>query len=239
MRVLGVITARGGSRGVPRKNLHPLCGKPLLWYTAQAALAARRLNKVVLSTDDEEIAEVGRQYGLEVPFLRPERLARDDTPALPVVQHAVRHMEQCGESYEAVCLLQPTNPLRLPEHIDACIELLAETDADSVITMLPVPEEYNPHWVYFGNGDGLLRLSTGESAPVPRRQDLPPAYHREGSVYVTRRDVLINAGSLSGNRIRGYVRDAAHSVNINTPADLGRAEEALRDRESLHLSSAR
>src|SRR5438132_8116018 len=102
-RVLGVIPARGGSKGVPRKNIRKLAGKPLLAYTAESALSARRLTRVLLTTDDPAIADVGRQWGIDVPFLRPCELANDDTPTLPVVQHAVRWLEQRGESFDAVC----------------------------------------------------------------------------------------------------------------------------------------
>jgi CMP-N-acetylneuraminic acid synthetase len=204
-----------------------------LWYTAEAAMSARRLDRVILSTDDYEIARVGRQYGLEVPFLRPQELARDDTPSLPVVQHAVRFVEQNGKSYDAVCLLQPTNPMRRPELIDACIELLDESDADSVITVLAVPQEHNPHWVYFQDDHGLLRLSTGETDPIPRRQDLPPAFHREGSVYVTRRDALMDGNSLFGRRVRGYPLAPEECVNINSPADWECAERLLEMRKEL------
>lgn len=227
MFVLGLIPARGGSKGVPGKNIRLLCGKPLLQYTAEAALAAHLLSWVVLSTDSEEIAEVGESCGLEVPFLRPLELAEDHTPMLPVIQHAVHWIESQGERFDAVCLLQPTNPLRRPEDIDACIELLETTDADAVVTIIPVPAEHNPHWVYFQNGSGLLRLSTGEAAPIPRRQELPPAFHREGSVYVTRRDVLMEGNSLYGTRLAGYPIDADRSVNIDGPEDWARAETLI------------
>jgi CMP-N-acetylneuraminic acid synthetase len=113
-RVLGLIPARAGSKGVPRKNLKLLCGKPLLEYTAEAALAASRLSRVILSTEDEEIAEAGRRCGLEVPFLRPSELAADESPMLPVAQHAMGRLESAGDRFDALCLLQPTNPLRRP-----------------------------------------------------------------------------------------------------------------------------
>src|SRR5437773_5111592 len=127
MTVLGLVPARGGSKGIPRKNIRLLGGKPLLQYTAAAALAARRLTHVALSTDDEEIAAVGRSCGLDVPFIRPQALAHDSTPMLPVVQHALRWFEAHGRRFDAVCLLQPTNPLRVSAHIDCCIDLLAES----------------------------------------------------------------------------------------------------------------
>lgn len=231
MRVLGLITARGGSKGVPRKNIRPLAGKPLLQYTAEAALAARGLTRVLLSTDDTEIAEIGRQCGLEVPFLRPAELAQDHTPTLPVIQHAVDWLEHQGEAFEAICLLQPTNPLRGPDVIDACLELFEQVDADSLVTMLPVPAEYNPHWVYFREPDGQLRLTTGACAPIPRRQELPPSFHREGSVYVTRRDVLMEDNSMYGRYLVGYEMDPAQSINIDTPADWERAVRLLAQKE--------
>lgn len=222
MRVLGIIPARGGSKGIPGKNVRPLGGKPLLVHTAEAALAARRLSRVVLTTDDERIAEVGRGCGLEVPFLRPAELAMDDTPTLPVLQHAVTELEKAGDRFDAVCLLQPTSPFRRAGDIDGCIELL-ETGLDAVVSMLPVPPEHNPHWVYFRDGEGLLRLATGEDQPIPRRQELPPAFHRDGSVYVTRRDVLMEGNSLYGRRLGGFLADS-RSVNLDTPADWERAE---------------
>ncbi|HMA34032.1 MAG TPA: acylneuraminate cytidylyltransferase family protein [Chloroflexia bacterium] len=227
LRVLGLVPARGGSKGIPRKNIRLLGGKPLLHYTAEAARAAHGLARVILSTEDAEIAAVGRRCGLDVPFVRPLDLAHDDTPTLPVVQHAVRWLEAQGELFDAICLLQPTNPLRTAATIDACIDLLATSQADSVMTILPVPAEYNPHWVYFQDADGCLQLSTGAVRPIPRRQALPPAFHREGSVYVTRRDVVMAADSLYGTQVRGYLVDPAHSVNIDGPADWARAEQLL------------
>jgi len=224
MRTLGIIPARGGSKGIPRKNLKLLCGKPLLQYTAAAALQARQLSRVVLTTEDEEIADVGRSLGLDVPFIRPADLARDDTPTLPVLQHAVEFLEKQGERFEAVCLLQPTNPLCSARIIDQCIQMLKEGSADAVVTILPVPTEYNPHWVYFQRENGTLKLSTGKKSPIPRRQELPVAFHREGSVYVTRRDVVMEQNSLYGEHLLGCLISSDSSVNIDRLEDLERAE---------------
>ena len=226
-RVLGLIPARGGSKGVPRKNIRPLLGKPLLQYTAESARTARRLSRLVLTTDDPEIAEVGRRCGLEVPFLRPAELSADDTPTFPVVQHALRWLLESGDSYDAVCILQPTCPIRPPGLIDACIERLEETGADSIVTVLPVPSAHNPHWVYFQNGNGLLRLSTGERTPIASRQDLPPAFHREGSVYVTIGRAILEGNSLLGHQLVGYPLDPSGTVNIDDFDDWARAEQLL------------
>jgi len=234
MRVLGIIPARGGSKGVPRKNIRLLAGKPLLQYTAESALAAKGLSRVILSTEDGEIAEVGRKCGLDVPFLRPPELARDDTPTLPVLQHAVKSLEEAGDRYDAICLLQPTSPLRRAEDIDNCLKLLSETGADSVVTVLAVPPEHNPHWVYFKDSSGFLKLSTGEDSPIPRRQCLPPAYHREGSVYIIRRDVLMLRNSLYGSKVAGYLVDSHRTVNIDTVEDWQRAETFIGGMPPVH-----
>lgn len=226
-KILGVIPARGGSKGVPRKNIRLLCGKPLLQYTAESALTARHLSRVILSSDDEEVARVGEQCGLQVPFLRPAHLAQDDTPMLPVIQHALNWFEARGEGFTAVCLLQPTNPLRRAEDIDGCIEMLQRENADAVMTILPVPDKYNPHWVYFRQENGSLRLSTGESEPIPRRQCLPAAYHRDGSVYVARTDVVTSGKSLYGSRVLGYLLNSDRSVNIDNFVDWRRAETLI------------
>jgi len=239
LRVLGIIPARGGSKGVPRKNIRSLCGKPLLSYTAESARAAKRLTRVILSTEDEEIAEVGKALGLDVPFMRPVELAQDNTPTMPVVLHALKSLEEIGETYNAVCLLQPTCPLRRAKDVDGCIELLERSGADSVITVLPVPDTYNPKWVYWRSANGSMALSTGEREPVPRRQDLPPAFHREGSVYVTRREVLLDHGNLYGTKVQGFEIDAVNSVNIDTFEDWQEAEQQIQRRMSFGVSGGR
>jgi CMP-N-acetylneuraminic acid synthetase len=226
MRVLGLVPARGGSKGVPGKNIRLLRGKPLLQYTAEAALNSQLLSRVILSTESTEIAEIGARCGLEVPFMRPLDLAADETPMLPVVKHALKMLDGDGSKYDAVCLLQPTNPLRRTEDIDGCITWMEKTNADAVVTTIEVPAEHNPHWVYFQNGDGLLRLSTGESVPIARRQDLPRAFHREGSVYVARCSV-VREGSLYGQRLAGYPIERNRSVNIDSSDDWARAEALL------------
>lgn len=230
MKVLGIIPARGGSKGVHRKNIRPLCGKPLLAYTAEAALAAKSLTKTILSTEDEEIADIGRSLGIDVPFMRPVELAEDATATFPVILHAVTKLESLGEFYDAVCLLQPTNPLRRAEDIDNCIELLETTRADSVVSILPVPATYNPKWVYWRSPDGEMTLSSSDSEPVKRRQDLPSAFHREGSVYVTKRSVLSEYGNLYGRDVRGYEMSEANSINIDTQDDWDRAEAMIKNR---------
>lgn len=231
MRVLGLIPARGGSKGIPRKNIRPLAGKPLIAWTIEAARQSRLLTRVILSTEDEEIAAVGRAWGVDVPFLRPVELAQDDTPTLPVVLHALKNCEKGGEIFDAVCLLQPTAPLRRPEWIDGCIERLASSDAEAVVTVCRIPDEYHPQWAIRKDTEGWLHFWS-EGAIPPRRQELPPVFHREGSVYVTRRRVLVEEGSLYGKKLAGFEVAREETVNLDTEEDWRRAEAMLAQGEA-------
>lgn len=232
MRVLGIIPARGGSKGVPRKNLAPLCGKPLLAYTVEAALQASSLDRVVLSTDDEEIAEVGRACGVETPFLRPPELARDDTPTIPVLQHMVQSLEAEGGRFDAVFTLQPTNPLRLSSDIDGAVALLTETGADSVIGFVDVGEKHPARMKSIGPDGRVLDPSFGEEFEGQRRQDLPKLYLREGSVYLTRRNVLMEHNSLKGSDCRAWIIPPDRACAIDCPLDLEWAEFLLQRRRA-------
>ena len=228
IRVLGLVTARGGSKGIPHKNLAPLLGRPLLAWTADAALRAHNLARVVFSTDDVSIAEVGRALGLEVPFLRPPELARDDTPTLPVLQDVVRNLEAAGEEYDAVFTLQPTNPLRLPSDIDGAIGLLERTGADSVIGVTPVGDWHPARMKAIEPSGRVIDPPFAEAFEGQPRQTLPQLYLREGSVYVTRRDVLMVRGSIKGDDCRAWIIPEERALNIDTPFDLWLAEQMLR-----------
>ncbi len=228
MRVLGIVTARGGSKGIPRKNVYPLLGKPLLAYTAEAALRAKGLTRVVLSTDDMEIAEVGEKYGLDVPFLRPAELASDHVPTVPVLQDVVRRLECTGEYYDAIFTLQPTNPLRRSEDIDGAIEMLERTSADAVISFVDVGERH-PARMKWIDGDGRVADPPfAESFEGQPRQQLTKLYLREGSVYLTRRSVLMEQNSLKGRDCRAWIIPEERACNIDSAFDLFLAEQLLR-----------
>jgi CMP-N-acetylneuraminic acid synthetase len=230
-RTFAIVPARGGSKGITRKNIRLLAGKPLLEYTLIQARAAG-LHDVVLSTEDAEIARIGRRLGFAVPFLRPTALAADDTPTLEVLLHALGALRDLGDpraEREFVLLLQPTSPLRRAEWIERALHDLDRSDADAAMTVLPVPAEHNPHWVYRRSDEhpSELTLFTGETQPISRRQDLPPVYHREGSVYVVRRTVLETQRSLYGRRTLGIEVDPRQSINLDTLADWELAEQRL------------
>jgi len=230
VRVLGVVPARGGSKGVSQKNLAPLLGKPLLAYTALCAREAKRLDRIVLSTEDEEIATVGQEWGLEVPFLRPRELATDEAPTLGVLQHAIRELESAGDQYDVVVTLQPTSPLRRPDDIDGAIGLLEETAADSVVSLIETGGAH-PLKMKVITGDGLVEDAEYAQGMchVPR-QNLPKYFALEGSLYVTRRDVLMGEGRILGRKTRAWVVPRQRSVNVDEPFDLWLAEVMLRDR---------
>ena len=230
MRVLGLITARGGSKGVPGKNIKLLAGKPLLYYTAQAGLDSKSLVKVALTTDSINIAEVGKSLGLDVPFIRPPELAKDDTPTLPVMQHAINFYKEQGKEFDAVCLLQPTNPLRVPGDIDACVALMEKENFDSVIAVMHVPHIYNPVSVYFMDEHGKMRLSTGAAEPITRRQLYPDAFAREGSIYLTKTKVLMEDNSIYGKSTGGYIMNTPVHINIDSLEDWAIAEEYFKNK---------
>ncbi len=226
MKVLGIITARGGSKGIPGKNIKTLNGKALISYSIEAGKKAVLLDKVVLSSDDETIIRIGKQEGVEVPFKRPADLAKNDTPSIKVLKHAVEYFESIGEIYDAVCLLQPTTPFRRENLIDETIQKLEKGNYDSVISVREIPVDYNPHWA-FKERNGELKIATGEKTPITRRQELPKAYHRDGAVYVTRIEVILK-DSLLGEKI-GFVDTTGDPyVNIDTPADWEKAENMLK-----------
>jgi CMP-N-acetylneuraminic acid synthetase len=232
MRVLGLVPARGGSKGVARKNIRLLGGKPLLRYTAESALGARRLARVVLTTDDAEIARIGADCGLEVPFLRPASLATDETPMIPVVHHALDTLGAAGDEFDAVCLLQPTNPFRRSEDIDGAIQLLDSTGSDSVISFVDAGERHPARMKYIDPDGRVVDPPFAEASEGQRRQDLPKIYLREGSIYVTRTAVLMQ-GSFKGRDCRGWIVPDERACNIDTPFDLFIAEQILSARTGV------
>jgi CMP-N,N'-diacetyllegionaminic acid synthase len=225
MRTLGIITARGGSKGIPDKNIVPLDGKPLVAYTIAAARAARRLDRCIVSTDSDRIAAVCRAHGADVPFMRPAALARDETRSIDVVRHA---LETVGEVYDAVMVLQPTSPLRTGSHIDAAIALLeAHPDADAVISVVDV-EDHHPARMKRIEDGYLVDPPFAEAVEGQPRQQLPPFYVRNGAIYLTRTAILLETGLLKGRRCLAYVMPPEVSVNIDGLLQLHLAEAILK-----------
>ena len=224
MEVLGLIPARGGSRGIPRKNLAELAGRPLLAWTCTAALESTMLTRCVVSTDDPEIAEAARAEGVEVPFMRPAALAGDETPMHAVVLHA---LEAVGA--DVVVLLQPTSPLRTARHVDEAVRLLLDGDADSVVSVVRVPHNFVPSSL-LAERDG--RLVPVAEAGATRRQDKEVVFARNGPAVLATRAPVIRDGSLYGDACAGYEMDVADSVDVDTAFELELAGWLLDRREA-------
>jgi CMP-N,N'-diacetyllegionaminic acid synthase len=223
-----VIPARGGSKGIPRKNLALLAGRPLLAYTADAARGSRRLSRVVISTEDEEIAGIARQLGIDVPFLRPAHLAADETTMLDVLTDLVAALERT-ERYrpDVLVLLQPTSPFRRAGHIDAAVDLLTSTGADSVVTVVPVPHQFTPSSLMQLEGNRLVPWADGPT----RRQDKPLLFARNGpAVVAVQARIVTERHTLYGPDTRGLVMAREESFDIDDAFDLEVAERLMASR---------
>ena len=222
--ILALIPARGGSKGVPRKNIKLLGNIPLIEYTIRAAKESKLLSKIVVSTDDDEIFIAAEIAGYKPPFIRPSELAQDKSTSLDVVKHAINFFESQGIFFDAVCLLQPTTPFREKDFIDKAIKKFISSDSDSLISVLPIPDDYNPHWTFEENENGLLKIATGENTIISRRQDLPKAFYRDGSIYITKTEI-VKRGSLYGKSITYIENNPEFHVNIDLLSDWEKAEK--------------
>ncbi len=221
---IAVIPARGGSKGVPRKNIKKLLGKPLIAYTIEAAKKAKLLDGVYVSTEDREIAKVSKKYGAEI-IERPAELAADDTPTYKVLQHAVNYLENSGKKLKTVLTLQATSLIRDAKDIDNAIKMLEENDCDSVVSACEI--EYHPYWSKkIENGFLVPFVEAGKE--YYRRQDMPKAYRLNGSVYATKRDVVMNQNSVFGEKVIPLLMDDFHSIDIDAELDFLTAEAVLK-----------
>lgn len=229
MKILGLIPARSGSKGIPNKNIKLLNGIPLLGYVANDAKRAGLLAKVIISTDSREIAEVATKYGLEFPFLRPDEFSGDKSPSVDFVRHAILTLKERGEEFDAVCLLQPTSPFKPSGFIDQCLQAFVDGELDSLISVLQVPHEFNPHWTFEESAPGVLKIATGEQQLIPRRQDLPKAFYRDGAVYIFKSELVLRENRLVGGKTGYVLSDPAYYCNLDTMEDWYLAEEKVNN----------
>jgi CMP-N-acetylneuraminic acid synthetase len=230
MSIVAIIPARGGSKVVPRKNLVSISGRPLIAYAIDAARTAACVDRVLISTDDSEIADVGRGLGADVPFLRPPELADDMAPMLGVLRHALEWLESEGVAVEALVLLQPTSPLRTSRHVEEAVALFRSTPASSVVSVVEVPHQFNPISVMKLSGQGTLTPFLEDQAVVTRRQDKPKAYARNGPAVLVCHPDTLRSGELYGSSCQPYLMSEEDSLDIDTPQDLILVEQALLDR---------
>ena len=232
MNIIAIIPARGGSKRLPGKNIKRLNGRPLISYTICAALECNSIDKVICSTDDEQIAEIAQNEGADVPFLRPKHLSTDLARTAPVIEHAVNYLEiQEGKKVDVVLTLQPTSPLRSSSHIEQSLALFFKDKYDSVVS---VKSGYPPWWmlkIEKGRAKPLLSLEGSVNPYNIDRQDLPSTYEINGAIYITNRSFLMNCSSVVNRHNCGaFIMDQESSVDIDTMTDFMLAKEILKSR---------
>jgi CMP-N,N'-diacetyllegionaminic acid synthase len=221
MGTLAIIPARGGSKGIPRKNIKEFNGKPLISYTISAALGSVRVDKVIVSTDDDEIARVANSCGAEVPFKRPAEISKDSSTDHQFLKHAVEWFRERGEIFETIVFLRPTNIFRTSEDIDNAILKLSESSNDSVRGVSKAV--YSPYWMKKLEGDRLVPFLESEYT-YARRQLLPEVFQGNGTVEVLKSDLILNQENFYGDNI-GYLKmDDISAIDIDTPLDFAMAE---------------
>lgn len=220
MSVIALIPARGGSKGIPGKNLIPVAGKPLIAHTIACARAVPEISRVLVSTDSAGIADVAKAHGAEVPFLRPPEIAQDDTPMVAVLRHALEWLRGGGTAVEALVLLQPTSPLRTPRSVTGAIRLFRDRRADSVVSVIPVPHNCTPGSLLEKDASGRVRPAFPEMGQAVRRQDKPVFYARNGPAVLVLRPALVEAGKLYSENTLGFEMSRRESFDIDDRDDL-------------------
>lgn len=232
------VMARGGSVGIPGKNIKPLVGMPMIAHTLLAAQACKSIGRIFLSTDSESIAAVGRDYGVEVPFIRPPELARADSPGIEALLHAVKWvMENLDYKPEFVLELLPTSPLRSTEDIEQAMAIMIEKNADSVVSVTEAAQ--HPYWARKIDSDGRLAPFFNSPYSCSRRQDLPPAYALHGAIKIARLNVLLEYGNWYTENTFAYLMPPERSLDVDTPWDLRLAEMILTDNLAKTKGSTR
>lgn len=229
-KILGVITSRGGSKEIPRKNIKNLNGKPLIWYTIKAATESEFLTKFIVSTEDSEIAHISKYYGASVPFIRPINLSKDNSKGIDVIKHALKWFKNNrNENYDYIMVLQPTSPLRRGKDIDACIKKIINTDADSVMSVYELTD-FSLEKLKKIEEDRILPLISDEGPISMQRQDLGKVYKRNGAIYLTKKDIIMK-DDLFGEISRPYIMPKELSIDINTSIDFKFVEFILKNND--------
>lgn len=230
-KILGLITARGGSKRVPKKNSRALCGRPLIAWTIDEAEKSAFIDRLIVSTDDEEIADVARDYGAEVPFLRPSALAADGTSTIEVILHVLNRVQGNDRPYDLLVLLQPTSPLRTWKDIDAAIELLFSKNAKSVVSVCEV--DHHPYWANMLPDDGCMKDFLRPEWKDKDSRELPCFYRLNGAVFVVYADYIRKYRSFFGKETFAYIMPQERSVDIDSHIDFLFAEALLKQNSLL------
>lgn len=223
MATLGLIPARGGSKGLPRKNIRLFAGRPLIHWSCRAAIRSDELDAVICSTDSEEIANVARNAGVSVPFMRPAELAADTSLIVDVAKHVLLRLASAGRHFDYVCLIQPTSPLISAEDIDRAVRLARQRDADTVISGFACGQKH-PATMFRTDEQGAVQWLLPVKERMARRQDLPPVFIRSGLVYVFRSEMVIQTGTLYGDKVFAVEVPEERAISIDSELDFQIAE---------------
>lgn len=225
--ILGLIPARGGSKGFPKKNIGPLLGKPLMAWVIEESLASKYLDRLIVSTDDDEIAEISKKYGAEVPFMRPKELATDDAKRVDVVLHAINWIENDNKKhYDLLMLLQPTSPLRTSEDIDRATELLFSKKARAIVSVCEA--EHHPYWSNTLPRDGRMENFIKPEIMIKNRQELPVFYRLNGAIYLAYCDYVQKQKTFFGKETFAYIMPRGKSIDIDNEVDFELAEILIK-----------
>lgn len=225
-KILLIIPARGGSKGIPHKNIKELNGKPLIAYTIEEVLRSKYIDKVIVSTEDEEIANISKCFGAETPFLRPKELAQDDTPGIDPILHAVKWFGEKGDNFDYIICIQCTSPFRTTQQIDEALEKLITEDMDSIVSVCE--SEVSPYWMKKIE-NGIMKDFLEDIPFYPRRQDVPKTYRLNGAIYAAKTEVLLKNKNWYTENTLPYVMDRKSSVDIDDMMDFKFAEFLMRE----------
>ena len=228
-KIIALIPARGGSKGLPRKNIKPLLGKPLIAWTIEQALASKYLDKILVSTDDSEIAKISKNYGAEVPFMRPKELAEDNAKGIDVVLHTIDWLEENDQrkQYDLLMLLQPTSPLRKSEDIDNAIELLFLKEAKAIVSVCEV--DHHPLWANTLPENGCMKNFIRKEIMNKNRQELPVYYRLNGAIYLAYCNYIKKCRSFIGKKTFAYIMPKSRSVDIDDEIDFKLVEILIKN----------
>lgn len=230
MKVLAIIPARGGSKGIPKKNIRLLNGKPLIFYTIDSAISSKYIDTIVVNSDSEEILNLVSQNKKIDILKRPNYLATDDSPTFDSILYTLDYYRSKQKYFDSVLILQTTFPFRDFLLIDLAIEKFYNTKADSLISVIEVPHHFNPHWVFEEDENNNLFISTKETKLISRRQELPKSFIRDGAIYITKVDVIYKKLSLYGEKVSYILNNSEYYVNIDTENDWLIAEKIIREK---------
>ena len=223
-RILSIIPARGGSKGLPRKNIIDLAGKPLIAWTIEASISSKYITKTIVSSDDDEILEVSKKYGSEI-VRRPDNLASDTATSESGVEHVIDYLKSIGEEFDLIILLQPTSPLRTFSDINRAFEIVFDSDATALISVTEIDNKFLKS--FKENSNGFLKSVSNNEYPFMRRQDLPITYIGNGAIYIIMMDEFMKKLSFLTDRTAPYIMDVAKSLDIDTFSDVQKASDIL------------